>query len=118
MKKTALPKMLSFAAPDLREQIEALPASTALIGISTDGRAIAVDLDAECPHVLVCTASGGGSTTILRSLTAQFLYQGALLAPPHLAGRRPGTAAHLASSPTAPTETPAGADSGGCQTRR
>ncbi|RPK23180.1 hypothetical protein EES37_38210 [Streptomyces sp. ADI91-18] len=77
MKKTALPKMLSFAAPDLREQIETLPAGAALIGISTTGRAIAVDLDAECPHVLVCTASGGGSTTVLRSLTAQFLHQGA-----------------------------------------
>ncbi|MER6103670.1 hypothetical protein ABT115_15430 [Streptomyces sp. NPDC001832] len=77
MKKTALPKMLSFSAPDLREQIEALPEGTALIGISTDGRAIAVDLDVEAPHVLVCTASGGGSTTMLRSLTAQFLHQGA-----------------------------------------
>ncbi|MFE3583183.1 hypothetical protein [Streptomyces vinaceus] len=77
MKKTALPKMLSFSAPDLREQIEALPEGTALIGISTDGRAIAVDLDTDCPHVLVCTSTGGGSTTVLRSLTAQFLHQGA-----------------------------------------
>ncbi|MEU7158923.1 hypothetical protein [Streptomyces chrestomyceticus] len=77
MKKTALPTMLSFAAPGLREQIEALPEGTALIGLSTSGRAIAVDLDAEAPHVLVCTASGGGSTTMLRSLTAQFLHQGA-----------------------------------------
>lgn len=77
MKKTALPKMLSFSAPDLREQIEALPEGTALIGISTGGRAIAVDLDSEAPHVLVCTATGGGSTTVLRSLTAQFLHQGA-----------------------------------------
>ncbi|MER7050054.1 hypothetical protein [Streptomyces jumonjinensis] len=76
-KKTVLPKMLSFSAPDLREQIEALPAGTALIGISTLGRAIAVDLDAESPHVLVCTGAGGGSTTLLRSLTAQFLHQGA-----------------------------------------
>ncbi|MEW2121209.1 hypothetical protein AB0945_39950 [Streptomyces sp. NPDC005474] len=76
-KKTALPTMLSFSAPDLREQIEALPEGTALIGISTTGRAIAVDLDTESPHVLVCTASGGGSTTMLRSLTAQFLHQGA-----------------------------------------
>lgn len=77
MKKTTLPKMLSFSAPDLREQIEALPEATALIGISTTGRAIVVDLDAESPHVLVCTGGGGGSTTILRSLTAQFLHQGA-----------------------------------------
>jgi len=77
MKKTVLPKMLSFSAADLREQIEALPEGSALIGISTDGRAIAVGLDAETPHVLVCTASGGGSTAMLRSLTAQFLHQGA-----------------------------------------
>ncbi|MFI5945523.1 hypothetical protein ACIBCB_35500 [Streptomyces uncialis] len=77
MKKTVLPKMLCFSAPDLREQIEALPEGTALIGISTTGRAIAVDLDAESPHVLVCTGAGGGSTTMLRSLTAQFLHQGA-----------------------------------------
>ncbi|MFD5110324.1 hypothetical protein [Streptomyces cinereoruber] len=77
MKKTALPTMLSFSAPDLREQIEALPEGTAPISLSTDGRAIAVDLDADCPHVLVCTSSGGGSTTVLRSLTAQFLHQGA-----------------------------------------
>ncbi|WP_225828270.1 hypothetical protein [Streptomyces naphthomycinicus] len=69
--------MLSFSAPDLREQIEARPEGTALIGISTSGQAIAVDLDAESPHVLVCTASGGGSTTMLRSLTAQFLHQDA-----------------------------------------
>ncbi|MGQ7754908.1 hypothetical protein ACUN29_41905 (plasmid) [Streptomyces sp. WC2508] len=69
--------MLSFYAPDLREQIEAMPEGTALIGISTTGQAITVDLDSESPHVLVCTASGGGSTTVLRSLTAQFLHQGA-----------------------------------------
>lgn len=74
---TALPQVLHFTDPGLREQIEALREGTALIGISTDGRAVAVDLDAECPHVLVCTATGGGSTTVLRSLTAQFLHQGA-----------------------------------------
>lgn len=74
---TGLPQVLYFTDPSLREQIEALPEGTALIGISTTGRAIAVDLDAESPHVLVCTATGGGSTTILRSLTAQFLHQGA-----------------------------------------
>lgn len=74
---TALPQFLHFTDPGLREQIEALPEGTALIGISTTGQAIAVDLNAESPHVLVCTATGGGSTTMLRSLTAQFLHQGA-----------------------------------------
>ncbi|GGY73688.1 hypothetical protein [Streptomyces anulatus] len=77
MKQTAFLTMLSFTDPDLRAQIEALPEGTALIGISTTGRAVAVNLDSESPHVLVCTARGGGSTTMLRSLTAQFLHQGA-----------------------------------------
>ncbi|MGA4996395.1 hypothetical protein ACPCB7_00025 [Streptomyces arboris] len=45
--KSELPMMLSFHASDLREQTEAVPEGTALIGISTTGRAIAVDLDAE-----------------------------------------------------------------------
>ncbi|MGW1616971.1 hypothetical protein ACWCQZ_47905 [Streptomyces sp. NPDC002285] len=40
-------------------------------------RHIALPIATESPHVLVCTASGGGSTTMLRSLTAQFLHQGA-----------------------------------------
>ncbi|MFE9016833.1 hypothetical protein [Streptomyces cyaneofuscatus] len=76
MKKTVV-TMLSFGDPDLRAQIEAMPEGTALIVISTTGQAIAVDLNGESPHVLVCTASGGGSTTMLRSLPAQFLHQGA-----------------------------------------
>lgn len=73
---TALPKLLRLTDPGLREQMEALPALAALIGIGTDGRAIAVDIDA-APHILVCSGAGGGSTTILRTLTAQFLHQGA-----------------------------------------
>ncbi|MFG2267310.1 hypothetical protein [Streptomyces sp. NPDC048720] len=73
---TALPKLLRLIDPGLREHLEALPASAALIGISTDGRAIAVDLDA-APHILACSGTSGGSTTILRTLTAQFLHQGA-----------------------------------------
>ncbi|MFE7840818.1 hypothetical protein ACFU53_33625 [Streptomyces sp. NPDC057474] len=66
---TALPKLLRLTDPGLREQLQALPASAALIGISTNGRAMAVDIDA-APHVLVCTGTGGGSTTILRTITA------------------------------------------------
>ncbi|MEU7384198.1 MULTISPECIES: hypothetical protein [unclassified Streptomyces] len=73
---TALPKLLRLTDPGLCEQMEALPDSAALIGISTDGRAIAVDIDV-APHILVCSDTGGGSTTILRTLTAQFLHQGA-----------------------------------------
>ncbi|MER6405948.1 hypothetical protein ABT269_20920 [Streptomyces viridosporus] len=72
---TALPKLLRLTDPGLRKQLQALPDSAALIGISTDGRAIAVDINA-APYILVCSGTGG-STTILRTLTAQFLYQGA-----------------------------------------
>ncbi|MEV7129644.1 hypothetical protein [Streptomyces sp. NPDC093260] len=73
---TALPKLMRLTDPGLREKLQALPDSAALIGISTDGRAIAVDIDA-APHILVCSGTGGGSTTILRTLTAHFLHQGA-----------------------------------------
>ncbi|GHB29845.1 hypothetical protein [Streptomyces chryseus] len=73
---TALPQVLSFTDPGLREKLEALPDASVLIGIGTDGTAIAVDVD-YAPHILVCTGTGGGSTTILRTLTAQFLHQGA-----------------------------------------
>ncbi|MER6030701.1 hypothetical protein [Streptomyces sp. NPDC001851] len=67
---TALPKLLRLTDPGLRQQLQALPDSAALIGISTDGRAIPVDIDA-APHILVFSSAGGGSTTILRTLTAQ-----------------------------------------------
>ncbi|HEY9327000.1 MAG TPA: hypothetical protein VIS09_01970 [Streptomyces sp.] len=77
MTNTTALQVLHFTDPGLREQIEALPEGTALIGISTTGRAITVDLDGESPHLLVCTATGGGSTTMLRSLSAQFLHQAA-----------------------------------------
>ncbi|MFF8717357.1 hypothetical protein ACF07T_39010 [Streptomyces sp. NPDC015184] len=76
MTTTTLPQVLRFTDPGLRAQLEALPASTALIGIGTDGTAIAVNVD-HAPHILICTGTGGGSTTILRTLTAQFLHQGA-----------------------------------------
>ncbi|MFV0126127.1 hypothetical protein ACLGI4_29020 [Streptomyces sp. HMX112] len=59
-----LPKLLRLTDPGLREQLQALPDSAAVIGISTDGRAIAVDVDA-APNILVCSGTDGGSTTIL-----------------------------------------------------
>nr|WSW64732.1 hypothetical protein OG461_00190 [Streptomyces sp. NBC_00995]WSW71221.1 hypothetical protein OG461_36345 [Streptomyces sp. NBC_00995] len=40
--------------------MEALPASLILLGLTTDGQPVCVDLDAEGPHVLVCT--GGRAT--------------------------------------------------------
>ncbi|MFF4179440.1 hypothetical protein [Streptomyces sp. NPDC001750] len=70
---TTMPRLTD---PAVREQLEALPASLVLIGFTPDGQPVCVDLDAEGPHVLVCTGTGGGATTILRTLTAQLLHHG------------------------------------------
>ncbi|MFF4291502.1 hypothetical protein ACFY0R_40410, partial [Streptomyces sp. NPDC001633] len=75
-KKSTLPQQLRLTDPGVREQLEALPASLVLIGFTPDGQPVCVDLDAEGPHVLVCTGTGGGATTILRTLTAQLLHHG------------------------------------------
>jgi hypothetical protein len=91
-----------MADPGLREQIQALPGSAALIGISTDGRAIAVDINA-APHIPICSGAGYGSTTILRTLTAQFLRQGAdALVLDHTRSPHPGPRT-CRPSPTAAT---------------
>jgi hypothetical protein len=60
----------------VRETLDALPASMAVIGVGTDGQPVTVDLG-RAPHVLVSTCGGGGSSTILRTLTAQLLHHGA-----------------------------------------
>ncbi|WP_329266790.1 hypothetical protein [Streptomyces sp. NBC_01451] len=70
-----IPDLLRLTAP-VRETLESLPASVALIGVGTDGQPVTVDLD-YAAHVLVSTCGGGGSSTILRTLTAQFLHHGA-----------------------------------------
>ncbi|MFD3533398.1 FtsK/SpoIIIE domain-containing protein [Streptomyces sp. NPDC058664] len=74
--KSTLPDLLRLTDPGVREQLEALPASQVLIGLGTDGQPVSVDLDTESPHVLVCSATGGGTSTILRTLTAQLLHHG------------------------------------------
>ncbi|MER5201090.1 FtsK/SpoIIIE domain-containing protein [Streptomyces sp. NPDC002755] len=70
-----LPDLLRLTDP-VRKTLGALPASTAVIGVGTDGQPVTVDLDG-APHILVSTYGGGGSSTILRTLTAQLLHQGA-----------------------------------------
>lgn len=63
--KSTLPQQLRLTDPGVREQLEALPASQVLIGHGTDGQPVCVDLDNESPHVLVYSASGGGTSTAL-----------------------------------------------------
>ncbi|MFG3158059.1 FtsK/SpoIIIE domain-containing protein [Streptomyces sp. NPDC048219] len=75
--KSTLPELLRLTDTGLREQLEAMPASQALIGLGADGQPVSVDWDTESPHVLVCSASGGGTSTTLRTLAAQLLHHGA-----------------------------------------
>ncbi|MFK0231116.1 hypothetical protein ACIQUL_35725 [Streptomyces sp. NPDC090303] len=75
--KSTLPELLRLTDPGLRGQLEAMPDSQALIGIGADGQPVSIDWDTESPHVLVCSASGGGTSTTLRTLAAQLLHHGA-----------------------------------------
>ncbi|WP_053673048.1 hypothetical protein [Streptomyces sp. NRRL B-1140] len=75
-KKSTLPQLVRLTDSTVREQLEALPASKALIGLGSNGRPVCVDLDTESPHVLVCSAAGGGTSTVLRTLSAQLLRHG------------------------------------------
>ncbi|MFE1408581.1 hypothetical protein ACFW5D_34340 [Streptomyces sp. NPDC058770] len=75
-KKSTLPQQLRLTDPGVREQLEALPASQVLIGLGTDRQPVGIDLDTDSPHVLVCSTSGGGTSTALRTLAAQVLHHG------------------------------------------
>ncbi|MEU7088126.1 hypothetical protein [Streptomyces achromogenes] len=72
-----LPEALRLSDPGVREQLQALPDFLVLIGQTTDGQPVYADLDTDSPHILVCSATGGGTTTVLRTLTAQLLHHGA-----------------------------------------
>ncbi|GHB29838.1 hypothetical protein [Streptomyces chryseus] len=74
--KSTLPQQLRLTDPGVREQLEALPVSTVLVGRGTDGQPVCIDLDSESPHALVCTGAGGGASTALRTLAAQLLHHG------------------------------------------
>ncbi|MCX5207629.1 hypothetical protein OG897_40270 [Streptomyces sp. NBC_00237] len=74
--KSTLPQQLRLTDAGVHEQLEALPASQVLIGLGTGQQPVCVDLDHESPHVLVCSATGGGTSTALRTLTAQLLHHG------------------------------------------
>lgn len=69
------PARVLFA--DYREQVEAAPESAPLIGIGPRNRQVAVDLDAESPHILVSASTGGGKSVITRAMSSQMLRNGA-----------------------------------------
>ncbi|MET9956286.1 FtsK/SpoIIIE domain-containing protein [Streptomyces sp. NPDC006339] len=62
---------------DVREELEKLSASKALLGLGTRGESICIDFDAETPHVGLSIGTGGGKSSTLRSIIAQMVRKGA-----------------------------------------
>ncbi|WP_435972243.1 hypothetical protein [Streptomyces sp. Qhu_M48] len=54
-----------------------MPESAPLIGLGAAGKTVSVDLDHDSPHVLINAGTGGGKSTILRTIACQFLHNGA-----------------------------------------
>lgn len=71
------PARVLYSSPAVRELVRRAPESAPLIGLGHRERKVSVDLDAESPHVLVSAGTGGGKSTILRTITAQLLGAGA-----------------------------------------
>lgn len=49
-----------------------------ILGISGDGQLITVNLDSDSPHVLISASTGGGKSTVARSIAAQMLRNGSV----------------------------------------
>lgn len=67
-----------FTDSDVRRLVESSPESSPLIGLSHRDKRVAVDMDAESPHILVSASTGGGKSVILRTIFSQQLHNGAL----------------------------------------
>ncbi|MFJ5851150.1 pRL2-11 [Streptomyces sp. NPDC092903] len=80
VKKTRKPPAkVAFKDPKVHEIVVASKESAPVIGIGSAGRVIAVDLDAESPHILVNAAPGGGKSVTLRCIACQMLHHGSLV---------------------------------------
>lgn len=73
------PNKFAFTDPGARELVAKTPESAPLIGLGSGRTGVAVDLDAESPHVLVSAGTGGGKSVILRTIACQLLHHGALV---------------------------------------
>jgi len=62
---------------DALHLIEAAPESAPIVGLTTGGKPVSIDLDAEAPHVLVSASSGGGKSVIIRVIASQLMHNGA-----------------------------------------
>ncbi|MFI9213942.1 pRL2-11 [Streptomyces sp. NPDC053253] len=76
-KKHRPPTALGLADPGVRDLLASRPESAPLIGLGAGGKTVSVDLDHDSPHVLISAGTGGGKSTILRTIASQFLHNGA-----------------------------------------
>ncbi|MFC9595787.1 helicase HerA domain-containing protein [Streptomyces sp. NPDC056944] len=76
-KKHRPPASLGLHDPDVRELLASVPESAPLIGLGAGRKTVSVDLDHDSPHVLISAGTGGGKSTILRTIACQFLHNGA-----------------------------------------
>ncbi|MFH8628010.1 pRL2-11 [Streptomyces vietnamensis] len=76
-KKDRPPASLGLEDPGVRDLLASAPESAPLIGLGAGGKTVSVDLDHDSPHVLISAGTGGGKSTILRTIACQFLHNGA-----------------------------------------
>ncbi|MGW6248041.1 pRL2-11 [Streptomyces roseolus] len=76
-KKDRPPTSLGLDDPGVRDLLASVPESAPLIGLGAGRKKVSVDLDHDSPHVLISAGTGGGKSTILRTIACQFLHNGA-----------------------------------------
>ncbi|MFI2739480.1 helicase HerA domain-containing protein [Streptomyces sp. NPDC018711] len=76
-KKDRPPASLGLDDPGVRDLLASAPESAPLIGLGAGRKTVSVDLDHDSPHVLISAGTGGGKSTILRTIACQFLRNGA-----------------------------------------
>jgi hypothetical protein len=69
----------AVTAADIMAQIEAAEDGEGVLGLGSRGESIAISLDSETPHVGMSIDTGGGKSSILRGLLAQYRRKGAEL---------------------------------------
>lgn len=72
-----VPKKAPFRNPDIRAAIETALArnpTAPVIGLGRGDAPVAVDIDAESPHILISAGTIGGKSATVRSLVAQLLW--------------------------------------------
>lgn len=58
---------------DLAEQMAALPAHQIMLGISGNGQPAVWDMDNDAPHMMASIGTGGGKSTLIRTIALQLL---------------------------------------------